>query len=563
MEKVQFELHRRAIRFLITHQSGSTQKAILEAVMNSIDAGATRIDVNVNFNAISIVDNGKGFASKEEIQKWFAVFCAPHVKGDAKYARFRMGRGQLFNLGPNIWRTGPFKMVVDFTINDLDDYTFSLSDKEPISPGMRVDIKLKERLNSTMLMTIADELRDYVEWGEAAVYFNGDLISKDRSKVKWDLETPDMFFKLSTSTYRGLKVYNQGVLLCVIPKDKFGISGAIVSKEALDCNFARNEVLASCRVFKRIEKAIKEYAGIEINTKNKMLDAQERVFMMRSLADGTASWDSCENTKLLRDASGKSYSAKNLGRISRWTGWSVIGNKVPYSFAQEGNQTADNLIQTKHALIFSDEMLAAFNVKNPAAFLTKIHAPFADHFIYVPFENLSKDVNASFRVLTENEITAKEQCILDALREVAQRHAQLVYDAQNPGGAFHYEQPRQIRLGESDVADGWTDGVSYIVFNRAFVEKVGTSETGFSRLMLLMLHEQCHGEDDRNTHVHSYEFYQLFETLADEASAIASRAYSSYINKINNELKRITKRQARAALQEKSRIEGEAALAAA
>jgi len=135
-ETIPFTLHARAIRFLVTHQSGTVQKAILEAVMNSIDAGATRVDVNIGFEQMEITDNGKGFASREEILEYFATFCAPHQEGDARYGRFRMGRGQLFNLGPNRWRSGEFLMEVDFTANDDDAYTFKLDTLTPIQgPG--------------------------------------------------------------------------------------------------------------------------------------------------------------------------------------------------------------------------------------------------------------------------------------------------------------------------------------------------------------------------------------------------------------------------------------------
>lgn len=104
-----FKIHSSIIKTLIHEQSGSLPKAVAELVMNSIDAGATRIDLTVDATgAFEFVDDGKGFQSRDEIEQFFETFGTPHVNGDALYGRFRCGRGQIMSYASTVWRSGQF-----------------------------------------------------------------------------------------------------------------------------------------------------------------------------------------------------------------------------------------------------------------------------------------------------------------------------------------------------------------------------------------------------------------------------------------------------------------------
>src|SRR5690606_1173845 len=86
-EKTKFTIHAALIRSQIMNQGGSIDKAILEAVMNSIDAGATDIVVTLDESTFSVRDNGKGLGTKSQIREYFRVFGAPHADGDAMFGR--------------------------------------------------------------------------------------------------------------------------------------------------------------------------------------------------------------------------------------------------------------------------------------------------------------------------------------------------------------------------------------------------------------------------------------------------------------------------------------------
>lgn len=75
-ETRKFSVHPQIIFSLITAQAGTLGKAVLECIMNSVDAGATKVDITVNANTIKIVDDGQGFRTKAEISEWFEVFNA-------------------------------------------------------------------------------------------------------------------------------------------------------------------------------------------------------------------------------------------------------------------------------------------------------------------------------------------------------------------------------------------------------------------------------------------------------------------------------------------------------
>jgi hypothetical protein len=116
-EQHAFTTHPRLILVSIRRQAGTVGKSVLEGVMNSVDAGATSIDIRTAAEGFTITDDGRGFADAEEVRRLFGTFGLPHdldsngVSTDAKFGTFRIGRGQLFAFGVNTWRTGTMRMT--------------------------------------------------------------------------------------------------------------------------------------------------------------------------------------------------------------------------------------------------------------------------------------------------------------------------------------------------------------------------------------------------------------------------------------------------------------------
>ena len=119
-EKRKFTIDPDIIFSIIKAQTGSLDKAIAELIMNSIDAGATKVELEITDTNFVIKDDGKGFKSKTEIIQWFERFGTKHVEGDAKFGRFRMGRGQALSFAKTVWESGVFRMEVDIKGKGLD-----------------------------------------------------------------------------------------------------------------------------------------------------------------------------------------------------------------------------------------------------------------------------------------------------------------------------------------------------------------------------------------------------------------------------------------------------------
>ena len=147
--------HEKLLIDVIKRQAGSLKKAILEGTMNSVEAGATEIDINFMAERssleqleaknpspalLSIYDDGIGIQTKEELVKHFETFGQPHEANEnVIWKQFRMGRGQMFAFGKNNWRTSTFQMMVDVDNMELD---YHFEDGHEFVNGCNIDIEL-------------------------------------------------------------------------------------------------------------------------------------------------------------------------------------------------------------------------------------------------------------------------------------------------------------------------------------------------------------------------------------------------------------------------------------
>ncbi|CCP05931.1 hypothetical protein BN440_0880 [Erwinia amylovora MR1] len=90
-----FEIDPQIIHHIIYSQAGSIGKAVIELMMNSDDAGASMVSIDITPEGFAYRDDGRGFASYEDVKRYFGRFGTPHQEGDATYGRFRLGRGQI------------------------------------------------------------------------------------------------------------------------------------------------------------------------------------------------------------------------------------------------------------------------------------------------------------------------------------------------------------------------------------------------------------------------------------------------------------------------------------
>jgi hypothetical protein len=505
-EQRTFKMHEKLLLDVIMKQAGTVQKAVLEGVMNSIEAGGTKVDVSVASRKVAILDDGKGFRDRGEIERFFETFGQPHEESEGKkWAQFRMGRGQMFAFGRNRWRTGRFEMKVDIKAKlgyDLDEHPKA-------TDGCSIEIDLYDPLNDREIYAITREIERYVKYVSVPVTVNGRQVNEPPEGRKWGEDsTDDAWVSLNDSGSR-LEVYNLGVFVCDIPKYTHGVAGKIVSKKRLDVNFARNQVLSSCPVWKRIKAVVEKSAGVEKVKKKRVLSDDERVNMIERLCAGELSCYDAMKAKLFVDVSGYAWSANEIAK-----------EKFPcWSCAPRGDQRGDKLMQRNLAIVLDEEIVALFDCKQQDLFSEKWSTPNGNFSLmygitppFRKFSELAKDANVKHSIIPRDKWRKSElawQRIIETMQGVMSRNYW------RRGGDV---SPRNILIGSSDVAEAWTDGVSYIAFGQEFLQVLNWRYEGrpvvrsLIAVASVLVHELCH-DGDSTTQVHSPEFYKAFHDM--------------------------------------------------
>lgn len=538
---------------VITRQAGSIDKAVAEAVMNSIDAGATSVAVTVNGSTIRIVDNGTGFRSKQEIRDFFGTFGKPHGPGEKKvYGTFRMGRGQGFAFGKNTWRSGEFEMFVDIRGDKGLDYDLR-SNLAPFA-GCDVLIDLYEPLELYNQRWVEDEIKKMVRYVSADVTINGERVSLDPAKQKWDYETDDAWIKVSDA--KSMQVYNLGIYVKAHGTHEFGAGGVVVSKTAFKMNFARNDIINDCEVWKRVAKFVHSKVDDGTSKAKKLTEAQ-RLRLATRFTRGQLDTLEMLDAPIFRDGVGRWWSITKMKSMAH-----KFDKKISMGDCAQ-DRRGDRMMQLGLALVLDRKWCKAnFECETIEDLVTKHIAPLfvgVDSwegwpYTKIAFEDLVGAVSSDFVVLPPKEWTPIEAAILGTV-ESAQHAIQGAFANQTG----HRLVARKVVIGLSAIANGWTDGSSYIAINRDWLKKEGTSPGGWTAIGQLMLHEYCHDEASGEGHVHDPDFYESYHNLGFECVPLfVDKAIQLYQQRLENQGRKLTRKQ----LAEQDRLNRQAAKAA-
>jgi hypothetical protein len=521
-----FKMHPALLSSVIKQQAGTLQKALLEGVMNSIDAGSSRVDVKIAPRQVTITDDGKGFQSMGEVAEFFETFGTPHVKGDATYGRFRMGRGQMFAFGHNVWRTGEFLMDIDIDAPKTgDEYNlpYTLKGGMEYVKGCQIVIDLYTPLGPYDMQQCSREISKMVKYAAAPVYINGTQVNEPPVEAKFKESTEDAFIRLSDANT--LTVYNLGVLVREYHSSQFGVGGVVISKTQLEVNFARNDVMASCPVWKRIKKIVDITGAARVRTKTSLSDAEVENAISRVNTGDLKAFD-IQNMKIFKDVTGIKWSPAAIAKAAFPT-WST---------ASANDGVADKLIQHRQCLVLDESVISLFegDVKTLLARLCLGRAP-----KHVPFGEASKEMRSEHLSTPPSLWSANERVWLSLMEEI---QFTLFYTRQRMNAvpyARHDKDapaPRSLRIGQSNTANAWTDGASQITFGREFLKKFFFSKydqpniSDIINVALVLAHEMSHDTDSREN-VHSGDFYRAYHDLSLIVPDIAARASARVNNK--------------------------------
>lgn len=514
-EKRQFKAHEKLLLDVIQRQAGSLSKGLLESVMNAVDAKATFVNIRLDHNSVLISDDGKGFGSKEQLIHVFEVFGQPHDDSEDKvYGAFRCGRGQMFCYGHNDWRTGEYRMIIDIKNRGL---TYELLEKQRKVAGCQIRVKLYDDCSEMDQLTISRDLERWCRYAPIKVYLNDKLISTDPANHKWDHVTDDAYIRLTQTG--SLTFYNLGIHVCEFANYKYGTGGVVVSRKQLKVNFARNDIQSDCTVWKRIKPMVDQIATRN-NVEKKVLDDGARQRLADQICTGQLKDDySTTRLKLITAVTGRQYSLD------------TISHERTLSNAPRGDVMGDRLMRQKLAFIIADETLENFNVETAKDLynLLKRKLPKATEYWSKPtfklFTELTEGMDDKSTILLENELKPSEVKWLALLQKASSR-IRLPADSGNPYGKYVYggwADGRRLCIGQSEVADGWTDGSSYVALSRAFLAKNQMDIKGITNVLIVLCHEACHYSPDNVDHDHDQEFYESFHDMIRQClgSAVA------------------------------------------
>lgn len=524
MATEQFTVDNHIIQHLISSQAGSVEKAILELVMNSIDASASGIDIRIDAKGktLFVSDDGRGWKDPEEIRATFGTFGFDHGDNNRRtYGKFGLGRGQLWNYCRATYRTNGFALDVDIRERGLE-YDIREADHRP---GCLIEGEFYEPLDPRDIQTVARTLKEWLEYAGIPIYFNGEAISTDPAEQSWDQTTEEAYFKFRDQS--SLLIYNQGIFVGRVSAYEFGIGGIVVSRKPLSLNMARNDVLrAQCKVWPKIRDCLRTAAGLKAKTRRERLDDYSRCMLIRDWIAGDIPYTEICDQAVLVDGRGRAR------KLSAVTGF----NRVAIA-DKRGSMVADKLLASKMALVLAPEIAEWFGVKDGQELVNAINERIKEELgplSYansraknearrqlwklerhwrglqgVEWESLRAEQNFTHEIIGDKDLTKRQKAQLTAVKALNDGVAGEIASIRRK-----VRHSRALRAGRSESATAWTDGESYIAVDLDAVADACKGVEGFTRMTKILLHEYMHDSSSADdTHTHSQAFYEDFHDL--------------------------------------------------
>ncbi|RLI65413.1 MAG: hypothetical protein DRO67_02705 [Candidatus Asgardarchaeum californiense] len=519
--------HEKLLIDVIKRQAGSLKKAILEGTMNSVEAGATEIDINFMAEKskdkenpspafLSIYDDGIGIRTKQELINHFETFGQPHEENEnVIWKQFRMGRGQMFAFGKNTWRTSTFKMLVDVDTMELD---YQLQDGLKPADGCKIDIELYNNPldNYTIysVKSLKEEVKEQVRYVQIPVKFNDEIVSIAPTELNWDYEDEFAYYKFSNTSQ--LKIYNLGVFVMSRTIRNAGVGGIVVSKSMLKVNFARNDVDSTCPVYSEINKIVLKNKIKKAAKNYKSMSTDERYSLLIGLRNAEEKYYNYETKRILQLSNNK------------WFSWNMfVKDGRHWCFAPSGDMVADKSMQSNKSLCFNSDMVLEMGYDGPL-----------DEFFDWLWDDAVNEMSFPENKITELDILKKRFVKFDDNDYVSDNCSNTTLK-DTFSETYHYIpygklkkvekrvvdvlssltcwDKRQIRIGVSDVARAWTDGSSYITIERDWLSSINFNTLAeVLNLFTTLCHEMAHDSDTAGTHNHGPEFYEKYYDLTTQ-----------------------------------------------
>lgn len=537
-----FELDPQIIHHIIYNQAGSIGKAIIELLMNSVDAGASAVRLTMTKEGFQCSDDGRGFASRDDVVRYFGRFGTPHQEGDATYGRFRLGRGQIMAHAKTNWFSNSWQMTVD---TKEMGYNYDLEELEQPSPGCLIVGTWYEVLNDQELMSSVQEIRDLVRYTPISVQLNGQVITRNPAAEKWDFEDEFAYYRAKEEGPVG--IYNQGVLVRNDSSHMWGAGGLIVSKKAIDLNVSRTEILRkTCPVWKAIAKEFTRLAkAVSARLGDHRKTEARRAKSAHSLLSGDADAGKIfSGEEVITVLPGKRHITLMdfIGKAQReHAGTYTValrGSDIPKGEGIAGQR----IIQVLHPQTL--ERFGCHNVEDFADAMARVVenvAPLVQSWYRnleapepVAFATVKKAFIERTLIVDEKKALDKETCrAWIALRWCLQHYAGVCAGAKQyaDGRIRSSKHNLTVLLGESNTAEAWTDGKTYLAINSNIVNRIKKDPLKtVSYIFSLVEHEVAHQGDSLECG-HDEAFYQRYHDISLEMADERQRFIHKWLMK--------------------------------
>ena len=531
--RLPFELDPQIIHHIIYSQAGSIGKAFIELLMNSVDANASSVQLSLSREGFVCCDDGHGFASRDDVVRYFGRFGTPHSDGDAVYGRFRLGRGQIMAHAKTVWRSAAWMMTVD---TRTMGYHYDLEDLDAALHGCEISGEWYERLTDMELMTAIQEVRDLVRYTSVRVELNGQQITRDPRAEHWDAE--DEFAWYRAKADGAVSIYNLGVLVRHDPGHIWGAGGLIVSKQAISLNVSRTEILRkTCKVWKPIAKNFGRMANqMAARLGNHRKTEARRERCARALLAGETGMANayCEEEVVTLLPGKRHVSLAEFLRKCRFSHNKQQGGQFAVVDSALDVPKGESIAREGIAVIVHPATLDRFGCYNAQDFvdcIDRIHANLHRDIeqkgttfwglssLYVPrliaFSTLRDAFVERTFIVTETEALDREtRRAWTALRWCLQHYGALCTGARaTRGGHTRGGKTMHILLGSSNAAEAWTDGSSYIAIDVTIVRRLKSSPMRTASYIFSLLEHEISHEGDSLDCGHDEAFYQRFHDL--------------------------------------------------
>lgn len=354
-------------------QAGSIEKSWLEAVMNAVDADASKFEIFISEDTTELIDNGSGI-SEDDVDTYFRKF--GYKDGDINdktYGRFRRGRGQIMNFGKTVWHTQDNVLVTDLDNDtteveipiDVDPEDDSVIEVNSDTVTLKTEgngfnqQKAQETRNGTRIYVehykeiedVDDKISEfkklvrYISWmHDVDIYVNDEKVD---NSFEPDFQTEYAYFQYGKSamfpdaaTYN-LGAYVDGIKIKDSNGDKVPVSGVIISKKELDLNNARTEIIEGDDVWEQIKE---DYiVGARYNLAERSdLQSSEVQWLIKQAKDDDKIFEMIKDRNILQDIDGNGVALSEL-------------KDTNFAFAPEGNAVAQEAQDRGDVLMVNDK----------------------------------------------------------------------------------------------------------------------------------------------------------------------------------------------------------------